>query len=227
MLLVADERADVVQQRGVFQPFALAIAQPVDGARLVEQGHRDPRDLMRVLRPVVTTLGELVYAAAADVRVAVGLCDFLPVPGDVVEHDALAQGQVAERHVIRSEAAQQLVEQNHAGDDEVGPPRFESRHAHAVVEVERDEHLARTPNLLGGDAPVAKRRPEREPFGRRYDGADAHDRSRRTYDAIETAARDLSEKLGDLLVDVSHKFSLVAALERIALDEALGEPNHA
>jgi hypothetical protein len=80
--------------------------------------------------------------------------------------------------------------------------------------------------LLLGDAPVAKRRPERKPFGRRHDGADAHDRSRRADDAIETAARDLSEKLGDLLVDVPHKFPLVAALERIALDEALGEPNH-
>jgi hypothetical protein len=91
MLLVADQRADVVQQRGVFQRFALTVAQSVDGACLVEQCHRDPRDLMRVLGPVVTPLGELVDAAAADVGVAVGLRDFLPVPGDVVEHDAFAQ----------------------------------------------------------------------------------------------------------------------------------------
>jgi hypothetical protein len=226
MLLVADERADVVQQRGVFQPFALAIAEPVDGARLVEQGHRDPRDLMRVLRPVVTPLGELVHAAAADVGIAVGLRDFLPVPGDVVEHDAFAQRQIAQRDVVRAEPAQHFVEQNHAGHDQVGASRFQPRHAHPVVEVEREQHLARTADLLGGDAPVAKRRPEREAFGRRHDGADAHDRSRRADHAIETAARDLSEKFGDLIVDVAHEFPLVAPLERIALDEALREPDH-
>ena len=40
MALVADVDADVVQQRGVFEPLALAIGQPVDAARLIEQRDR-------------------------------------------------------------------------------------------------------------------------------------------------------------------------------------------
>ena len=38
--LVADVDADVVQERGVLEPFALAVGQAVDGARLIEQRRR-------------------------------------------------------------------------------------------------------------------------------------------------------------------------------------------
>ena len=54
--LVADVDADVVQQRRVFEPLPLAIGQSMRAARLFEQGDRDARDLLRVLRPVVTAL---------------------------------------------------------------------------------------------------------------------------------------------------------------------------
>ena len=43
---IADVYADVVQQRGVFQPLALPIRQTVDRARLVEERHGQARDLL-------------------------------------------------------------------------------------------------------------------------------------------------------------------------------------
>jgi hypothetical protein len=46
MLLVADVDADVVQNRGVLEPVALPISEPVNRARLVEQRHCQPRDLL-------------------------------------------------------------------------------------------------------------------------------------------------------------------------------------
>ena len=42
---IADVRADVVQQRRELEPLALAIGQPVDAARLIEDRERQPRDL--------------------------------------------------------------------------------------------------------------------------------------------------------------------------------------
>jgi len=77
---VADVDADVVQNRGVLQPFALAIGEPVDRARLIEQRQREPGDVIRMLRPVVAALGELEDAASPHVGIAIGLDDLFPVP---------------------------------------------------------------------------------------------------------------------------------------------------
>ena len=46
MALVADVNADVVQERGVLEPVPLAIGQPVNRPRLVEQRDRQPRDVL-------------------------------------------------------------------------------------------------------------------------------------------------------------------------------------
>ena len=43
MAFVADVHADIVQNRRVFEPLALAIRQAVNCARVVEQRHRQPR----------------------------------------------------------------------------------------------------------------------------------------------------------------------------------------
>ena len=88
---VADVRADIMEQRRVLEPFAFAIGQAVDAARLLEQGEREPRDLRGVFGPVVASFGQLDDAAAADVRVAIGLCDLLAVSGDVIENQPFAQ----------------------------------------------------------------------------------------------------------------------------------------
>ena len=57
--LVADVDADVVQERRVLEPLALAIGQAVHAARLIEERQRQPRDLLRVLGPVAAPLGQL------------------------------------------------------------------------------------------------------------------------------------------------------------------------
>jgi hypothetical protein len=46
MALVADVHADVVQDRGILEPFPLAVGQSVNRACLVEQGHGQPRDVL-------------------------------------------------------------------------------------------------------------------------------------------------------------------------------------
>ncbi len=110
MPLVADVIADVVQERRKLQPFALAIAEAVDVARLVEQGQRQPRHLPRVFRLPVAALGELDGRAAPHVGIAIDAGDFLPVLLDVVEHQPFAQRQVAQRDFAGIELSQQRVE---------------------------------------------------------------------------------------------------------------------
>ena len=108
MALVADVDADVVQQRAVLQPLALAIAELVHRPRLIEERQRQPRDLLRVVRPVAAALAQLDDAAAADVGVALDLADRRRVAVDVVEHQPFAEREVAERDVLGAEPAQEL-----------------------------------------------------------------------------------------------------------------------
>ena len=90
MTFVADVHPDIVEQRGIFEPFALPIGEPVDGARLIEEHHRETRHLAGMFRPVVAALAELDDAAPPHVGIAIRLRDLLAVPGDVIEHQALA-----------------------------------------------------------------------------------------------------------------------------------------
>ena len=82
----------------------------VDAARLVEDGQREPRDLLRVLRPVAAALAELDDAAAADVGIALDLADARAVAVDVVEDEAFAQREVAERELVGAEPPDDRVE---------------------------------------------------------------------------------------------------------------------
>ena len=210
MTLVADVDADVVQQSGILEPLALAIGQAVDPARLVEQGDRQARHLLRVLRPVVAALGELEDAAPAHVGVAIGLDDFLAVPGDVVEHQAFAQRQIAERDLLGAQTLQNRIEQDGAGDGQVCAARFEARHPEPFLEIAFDERFLGAAQLLGRDPPVPERGAGRlVPFGV-GDGAQAQYRPRRADDAIEAGAADLIEILAELGVQVSVQLALVA-----------------
>ena len=141
MALVADVRADVMKERGVLEPLPFAIGQAVHGPRLLEDGQRQARYLVRVVGPVVAALGELDDASAADVGVAVGLCDLLAVPRDVVEDEALAQRQIAERDVRRLETPDDGVEQHGARHGEVGAARLEAGNAQPLLEAEADQLL--------------------------------------------------------------------------------------
>jgi hypothetical protein len=89
--LIADQHTDIVEDGCVLEPFALAIGEAVNRARLIEEQRRQPRDLLRVLGPVVAALRELEHAAAADVGIPIGLRDFLAMFGDVVEDEPFAQ----------------------------------------------------------------------------------------------------------------------------------------
>src|SRR5476649_259382 len=224
---VADVDADVVQDRGVLEPLALVIGEAVDGARLVEEPDREPRHVLRVLRPVVAALGELEDAAAADVGIAIGLRDFLAVPRDVVEHQPFAQGEIAQRDLGRAEPAEQLVDEDRPGDHQIGAARLEPRDAQTLFEIQRDELLADAVDLLRGETAVAQRCAGREPLGRRRDRAEAEDRAGGADDALEPRARDLIQVLAGLGVDVPHELALIARLERIGFHEPFGEADDA
>jgi len=114
MLLVADVAADVVEQRGVLQPLALAIGQPVHGARLLEHRHGEARDLRRMLGPVVAPFGQFHDAAPADVWIAIGLRDLFSMARDVIEHQPLTQRHVAQRDVFGAQSPDDRIDQHGA-----------------------------------------------------------------------------------------------------------------
>jgi hypothetical protein len=227
VLLVADVDADVVEDRGVLEPLALPIREAVNRPRLIEECDGEARDVLRMIRKVIAALGELEHAAPPHVRIPIGLRDLLAVARDVVEDETFAQRQVAERDFRGAEAAEQFVEQHDAGDREVRASGFQAGHAHPLFEIQCEQLLARPANLLGGDAPVAQRRSHRPPLGGQRDSSKAQDRAGCPDDAIESGPRDLIRVFSDLLIDVAHELALVAALERIAFDEAFGQPDHA
>jgi hypothetical protein len=225
--LVADMDAEIVQDRRVLQPLALEIREAVNRARLVEERDGEARDLMRVLRPEVASLGELEDAAAANVRIAIRLRDLLPMLRDVIEHEPFTQRQVAQRELLCTEPTEDFVDENDARDGEIGAPRFEARHAQTLLERHRGEILAEAAHLLCGDAAIAQRCGLASPFRSRDDGAHAENRARRADDPVEAGARDLIEVFPDFRVDVAHELAFVARLEGIALDEAFGQSNDA
>jgi len=123
--VIRDVDADVVEQRRVFQPLAVAVGQRVRAARLVEQADGEPRDLVRVLRRVVAPLGQLDDAATPNVGVAVGLGDLLPVPRDVIEDETFPERVIAQGDLFGAQAPQDGFEEHDAGGCEVGAARIE------------------------------------------------------------------------------------------------------
>src|SRR5688572_4771819 len=142
--LVADMDADIVEQRAEFQPVALAIAEPVHAARLVEDGECQTRHLLRVLRPVAAALPELDHAPSAHVRVAFDLADARAVAVDVVEDETLAKREIAQRELVGAKPANDRVEEHRAGDREIGAPRIEAGNGEPVFECQARQLLAQT-----------------------------------------------------------------------------------
>jgi hypothetical protein len=226
MAPIADVDADVVQDRGVLEPLTLAIGQTVNRAGLVEKGGRQPRDMLRVFWPVVTAFGQLEHAAATDVRVAIGLRDFLSVARDVIEHQPFPQGQIAERDLGRAQPAEDVVEEDGAGHREIGAPRFETGNPQALLEIERDDIPADAADLLDRESPVAQRAGRCAAGGGR-DRAEAEDGPRRPDNPLESGSRDLLQVLADFRANVTDQLTLVVRIQRVGLDEALGEPDDA
>jgi hypothetical protein len=147
--LVADVHADIVKDRCVLEPLTLAIGQTVNRARLIEQRHRQPGDLLRVLRPVIAPLRELEDAAPPDVRISIGLRDLFAVLRNVIQDDAFSERQVAEGELGRAQAPEDLVHQDHTRHDEVGASRLETGNAQPLLDAETDKLLAQPSHLLG------------------------------------------------------------------------------
>ncbi|OLB61946.1 MAG: hypothetical protein AUI11_07540 [Acidobacteria bacterium 13_2_20CM_2_66_4] len=196
-------------------------------ARLIEEGDGEARHLMRVVRPEVASLGKLEDAPAAHVRIAIRLRDLLPMLRDVIEHESFTQRQVAQRELLCAKPTEDFVDEHHAGDDEIGAPRFEAGHPQPLLERHRGEFLAEAAHLLRGDAAIAERRGLASPFRSRDDGANAENGAGCADDPVEAGARDLIEVFPDFRVDVAHELAFVARLDGIALDEAFGQSDDA
>jgi hypothetical protein len=177
MPLVTDVDADIVQDGRVLEQLPLVIGQSVLGTRLVEQGDGEPGDVLRVFRPEVAPFGELEDAPPPDVRIPIGLRDFFPVPRDKVQDQSFAQREIAQRDVLCSEPAQDLVDENHAGNREVGAPGFETGHTQPLLEIERRQFLSQPSDLLRRQAAVSERAALRTAVGRHGHGAEAEYRA--------------------------------------------------
>ena len=224
---VTDMNADVVQHRRILEPLTLAIGETVNRARLIEQSQRQPRHLLRVLGPVIAALGQLDDAAPADIGIPIRLSDLFAVLGDVIEDHSFSEREIAQGDLGCIEPPQQFVQQDDAGDGQIGAPWLESGDAHPLFDVQRDDRLAQAPHLLGRNPAAAQRRVGGTAFRGGDDAADAENRARRADDAVETGANDLIEVFADLLLDVADKFPLVLWRKRIAFDEPLGQPDYA
>ena len=190
---------------------------------------REPRDLLRVLRPVAAALAELDDAAAPDVGVALDLADARAVAVDVVEDEPFAQREVAEREVVGAEPAR--------GSCRAAPSRrrasrrgadrgracaaASSRSASTSRLRSRWSALALTRRLRS----VLRRTP---PSSLERERAEAEDRARRADHAVEAACRrsGRGRRPSRLLRCLTSRRSSRAG-ERVALDEALGQPDHA
>ena len=171
MPLVADVDADIVQDGRVLEQLSLVIRHSVHRTRLVEQGDGQARDVLRVFRPEVAPLGKLEDTPPPHVRIPVGLRDLFPVARDEIEYQSFAQREIAQRDVLCSEPAQDLVNENHAGNREVGAPGFETGHTQPLLEIERREFLSQSSNLLRRQTAVSERAALSTALGRDGDGA--------------------------------------------------------
>lgn len=121
--LVTDVHADVVEQRRVLQPFPLCVAEAVHAPRLVEHGEAELRDVSGVADRVSAPLGQLDHASPAYVGIAIDLPDVPRVALDVIQYQAFAQREVAQRQLGCIETTKQKIQEHGTRDDDVRAPR--------------------------------------------------------------------------------------------------------
>src|SRR5215204_156443 len=211
MAFVADVDARVVQEGAVFEPLAFAIAQLMDRASLIEDRHRQLRDVARMRRVVAAALPELDDAATPDVGIALDLPYGGGVAVDVVEDQPFTQGEAAQRDVLSAQAPQDAIEQYGAGDRDIGPARFEPVHVQTSFKIRADQPFAQLADGLRGDAAVPGRLITVHPVLAEGQRTEAQDRPRCADDAIEPTSRDVVQVVADLLVDVFDQPPFVAA----------------
>ena len=172
--LVADVRADVVQERAELEPLALARAEAVRVARRVEERQRQPRDLLRVRRQSSCTARRARSRCGAGRRDSARPSGCARVALDVVEHQALAQREVAERDLLGAEPFEQRVDEHDAGRRQVGAPRIEVRQLQPLARASWPSAArAARRSALARDADVAEvvGRPARRRRARRARGS--------------------------------------------------------
>jgi CHAD domain-containing protein len=225
MPFVADVRADVVQEGGVLEPLALAVAEPVISLRGVEERQGQTRHLLRVCRIVAAPLAQLDDAPAAHVGIPLYGVDVGAIPLDVVEHQPFAQREVAQGQILCAQLTEERVDEHRAGDGNVRAARVESRKLQPFVERQPRQPLPEPPKLACLHAHVPHLvwrvpRADRE-------GPEGQDRARGADDAVKAALRDLFDEAPDFLADVLDEPAFVPAGQRVALHEPLGEANDA
>jgi hypothetical protein len=142
MALVADVDTDIVEQGAVLQPLALAVREAVHAAGLIENAQGEPRNLLRVLRPVAAALAELEHAATPYVRISLHLAYPRAVTVNVVEDQPFAKREIAQCQVLGPQPAQDRVEQHRSGDAQVSTPRIQAGDSQPLFDVRCDEALA-------------------------------------------------------------------------------------
>src|SRR5678815_1578737 len=152
----ADVAANVVHQRGIFEPFTLAIREAMDGPRLIEQGEPEAHHLIGVFSVVAAALGELQRAATSYVRNAVNMSNLSSVTADVVEDEPFTQGEITQRQFLGAKAAKDRVEQDRTGHDQVRASRIQAGYRQPLLEIEFRHLLANPVDLLRGDMQVAQ-----------------------------------------------------------------------
>ena len=224
---IADVRADVVHHRGELEPLARVIRQSMNSPCLIEERERQAPDLLGMDRLVVASLGQGQRTAASDVGNLICLGDLAFVGPDVVEDDAFAQGEVAQRDLGRAKAGEDGVDEHRSCDDQVRPLWVESGYLESFTERQRDHLLAYSPNLLARHAQVPDLRWRGATCLGCCDDADAQDSAGRSDDAIEAGIGDGLTMPIDLAVDMRDELLLVPTGERVGPDEAFGEPDGA
>ena len=178
VLAVRHDEPDVGQQGAGLQVLASGVVQPVDLRQPVEQGHGEPRDVGRVRRVVVASSHELLDAASRHVAQVVERRARRVHPADGVDEHSVAERSLAVGERFDVERRRHRFEDESAGDDDVGPRRFEPTHlcssaGRAMAEQLLDDGL----ELAAGEASAVVRA---QRFSARRCVGHAGDRFRRT-----------------------------------------------
>ena len=181
---VADEEAHVVEEAGSLEQVAVVEVELVDGGGGVEDLERQVGGSLNVADVLVVHLRHAEDRLPADVAqvVEAGRAD----GGSPVEEDPLPQRGLRHRHLLDGQTVEDLLEQHHAGDDDVLPPVVESGNPGSVIGARdaRDgvhytrEGVAADDLTVGRGRRITTRRGDRHPRNG-VDGARAADRHER------------------------------------------------
>jgi hypothetical protein len=166
-------------------------------------------------------------SASSIVREAFDLRDVRGISLDVVEDEALAQGQVAQHELLRTECPEDRVEENRARDGQIGPARVQSGHRQPLLQIHVRERLAELVERPRPDAETAEIPDFLARVLCRRQRAEAENGAGGSHDALKPPPAKLREKCPCLFLDVPHQPAFVPRADGIALHEAFRHPDDA